>query len=178
MIVVKKINKRIALIILSFLCILTNGCIPLFNSTTQAMDTPIPIEMVIALTASSAQTQTATMSVVQSPSVEFTSTPSFTETPTLSFPVSYVYEGMTASCVVANAYCVTNIVFVARLTIDAQGNVTGIIDKYLADIPPMEFKGTTTNLYGLLELGSNTVTGVKEEKIEFTGSLNDNLSVL
>ncbi len=166
-------KKNIAIILISFVFVVTGACM---TPATQIVNTPIPIEKIIELTSSVAQTQTATVSGGQPQALELTNTPVFAETPSASLAGTYVYEGMTASCVVDNAFCSTNIVFLARVTIDEQGNVTGVFDKYLADTPPIEFSGTTTNLYGLLI--NNGAPGVKEERIEFVGSISNNLSML
>jgi hypothetical protein len=161
------------LIILGLLCGLFAACTP---ATVQVANTAVPLDTVIALTHAAAPTEPATVSTTQLQPVELTSTPSQMGSPAL--PGSYVYEGPTQRCACENCFCVTNIVIVARITIDAQGVVSGALDKYLADIPPLTFFGSKDNLYGSLQLGLDKETKIKEETDEFSGTLSRNLSTL
>jgi hypothetical protein len=123
-----------------------------------------------------ALTQTAAVSGAQLQPIELSNTPPKTETPV--FPLSYVYEGSTQSCVCDNCFCEGNIDLVARITIDAQGHITGEFEKYLADEPPIKFERTKENIYGSFQIGLDKVLGIEEEKVEFTGNLADNYSTL
>lgn len=95
-----------------------------------------------------------------------------TETP--AAPISLVYEGMTISCICENCICVSNIVITARITIDNQGYITGSLDQYLADAPPLSFEGTKNDLHGF---GLMNVEFHKGE-FKFVGKLYENLSTL
>jgi hypothetical protein len=155
------------LIILSLVCGLFAACSPRSPANIPVANTALPLGTIMALTHAAALTAPAAVS---------TSTPSQVETPAL--PGSYVYEGPTQRCACENCFCVTNIVIVARITIDAQGVVSGALDKYLADIPPLTFFGSKDNLYGSLQLGLDKETKIKEETDEFSGTLSRNLSTL
>ncbi len=169
----KAIQRLIMLIVL---CVASIACTLFTPAPIQVATVAPPIDTIIALTYSAALTETAAVSSAQLQPVELTSTPYQTETP--ASPVAYIYEGQTQSCACENCYCVTNVVIVARITIDAQGHVSGTLDKYLADIPPLNFEGTKADLHGSLHLGRDKITGTEEDTEKFSGSLSGNLSTL
>ena len=168
-----KINHKF--IFLPVLCIFTISCVLSDLTQVQDVNPPIPVNTVIALTYSASLTETATTSVQQLQPVELTSTPFLTETPAL--PQSYIYEGESQSCVCDHCVCVSNISFLANITIDPDGHITGeFVEK--PNTLFLKFEGTKENLHGLKKLGRDKATGIEEETDEFIGSLNNNLSML
>lgn len=93
-------------------------------------------------------------------------TPTITENP-LSL-LSFTYEGLSASCICNACSCLTNIIFTVRVTIDSQGYVTGVLEKYTPDSPAINFEGTKEYIHGLFQ--------EKDDKLEFIGSISDNFS--
>ncbi len=94
---------------------------------------PNIIQTVIVSTALAAQNQTQIANVpiatpIPTDTMLPANTPIITENP--SSPLSLTYEGLSASCICNACSCLTNIVFTVRVTIDSQGNVTGILEKY------------------------------------------------
>lgn len=134
------------------------------------------LETAIVSTALIAQNQTQI--AIPFPSATFapTNTPAITETPT--FPLYLDFEGPTASCTCENCLCVTSVVITARITIDAQGNITGSLDQYLSHTPPLKFEGTKDKIYGLLEMKNDKASDTKEGKVEFLGSVSNDLVTL
>lgn len=131
------------------------------------------IQTVIVSTALAAQDQTqiANLSIAtQIPTNTMlpVSTPIITENP--SSPLSLTYEGLSASCICNACSCLTNIVFTIRVTIDSQGNLTGVLEKYTPDAPAINLAGTKENIYGSFQ--------EKDEKLEFIGFISDNFSTL
>jgi hypothetical protein len=129
-----------------------------------------------------AQTQTAlppsiplsTSTITPKSTVTITLTPTITPTETPSVPVAFVYEGVTISCTCdADCGCLANQIFTVTLTIDSQGNVTGIFYQYLTEYPDIILSGTISDIHG-------TVQNIKNNGgyIDFSGSLNNDYSVL
>jgi len=134
---------------------------------------PNIIQTVIVSTALAAQNQTQIANVpiatpIPTDTMLPANTPIITENP--SSPLSLTYEGLSASCICNACSCLTNIVFTVRVTIDSQGNVTGILEKYTPDAPAINLEGTKENIHGLFQ--------EENEKLEFIGSISDNFSTL
>jgi hypothetical protein len=102
-----------------------------------------------------------------------TSTPTETPTQTPIGPVSFTYEGVTLNCICIECICITNLTFTVRLTIDAQGYVTGTFEKYLPDYPAIPLEGVKTNI-----LGSVQDDNAKGNFMDFQGSLNKSMRTL
>jgi hypothetical protein len=137
------------------------------TSSTPPTFNPNIIQTAVIGTAFAAQNQTQTAIVPIDTPIP-TNTPILTETP-LS-PLSLVYEGLTTSCVCNFCGCITNIIFTARVTIDPQGYVTGVLDKYHTGAPAIEFEGTKANFHGLFQDDN--------DKFELIGSISNNLTTL
>lgn len=101
-----------------------------------------------------------------------THTPTSTETP--MGPVSFTYEGVTLNCTCIGCICITDQPsFTVRLTIDAQGYVTGTFEKYHPNFPAFKLEGTKTSILGSVK--DDTKEG---NFMEFNGSLNKSLKTL
>jgi hypothetical protein len=170
-----KHNIRFIFIIV-FLFSISLACVSTSPSALQDGDTPQPLNTIIALTYSSALTQTATASGAQLQHVELTATPDQTETPAV--PKTFIYEGTSQSCVCTKCICISNIVIDANVMIDSQGHVSGTLTKYLDKMPSMNFEGTKDNLNGVLKISHNEANNILEETDEFSGKLGANYATL
>jgi hypothetical protein len=168
-------NFRILFIIV-LLYSISLACASASPALIQVEDTPQPLNSIIALTYSSALTQTAAVSGAQLQHVELTTTPDQTETP--AFPKTYIYEGTSQSCVCTKCVCISNIIIDANVIIDSQGHVSGTLTKYLDKMPSMKFDGTKDNLYGVLKIGRDEANDILQETDEFSGRLSANYATL
>lgn len=137
---------------------------------------PNELQTVIVSTALAAQNQTQTAGVLLgTPIPTNTSLPTNTPPPTetLLAPISYTYDGVSLLCTSEGGFCLGNQSFTVRITIDPQGNVTGIFEQYLSEYPAIPLTGTKTNILGSVE-------DVKKDGnfMDFTGSLSEDLKTL
>ncbi len=138
---------------------------------------PNELQAVIASTALAAQNQTQTVSALSGTPIPTntmlpTNTPLPTET--LLAPVSYIYDGVSLSCTNGGGgICLGDQSFTVKLTIDPQGKVTGIFEKYASDWPAVPLVGTKTNILGSVE-------DIEKDGdfMDFTGGLSEDLKTL
>ncbi|MEI7846901.1 MAG: hypothetical protein WCK35_13955 [Chloroflexota bacterium] len=88
-------------------------------------------------------------------------------------PGDYVYEGVTTYCTCTDCICVTNQAFIVRLSIDPQGKISGIFEKYLERMPPIKLKGVLTNITGT----GKDIHGEPDFQ-DFVGNLSKDLKIL
>jgi hypothetical protein len=131
-----------------------NAPLPMMPTAIQVTNSPIPVNP----------------SDTPSPQPTFTTSPTLLPTETPVFPISFTYEGVAIDCICNNCYCLTNQSFTVKITIDAQGNVTGVFEKYIPELPDIELTGTKTNIFGSYRNG--------KDYNEFTGTLSDDLGYL
>jgi hypothetical protein len=136
------------------------------------------VQTIIVSTALAAQNQTQAARIpigtqIPTNTMLFVNTPTPTET--LLAPVSYTYDGISLLCTNNGGFCLGNQSFTVKLTIDTQGNVTGIFEQYLNDFPAMPLAGTKTNILGSVESINKKYKG---DFIDFTGSLSEDLKTL
>jgi hypothetical protein len=141
---------------------------------------PNVLQTAIVSTALAAQDQTQAAGAPSStPTPTNTMLPTITPQPTETFlaPVSYTYNGTSLSCNIVShtTLCVSNPSFTVKLTIDPQGNVTGIFEQYTYFWPAVSLTGTKTNIVGSVE---NINKGYKGDFMDFTGSLTEDLKTL
>jgi hypothetical protein len=133
------------------------------------------IQTVIVSTAVAAQNQTQAANLSTSiPLPAETQAVMKSPVGTPTEPLSLVYEGLTISCSCANCWCRANVTITVRLTIDPQGNVTGILEQYLPETSDMMLVGTKNSILGAIEVD----TPNEKTSFEFLGSLDDNLNQL
>jgi hypothetical protein len=141
---------------------------------------PNALQTAIISTALAAQNQTQT-AVAPSSTPISTNTKLPANTPqaieTLLAPVSYTYDGTSLSCIMGSLriFCMSNPSFTVKLTIDPQGNITGIFEQYTDFWPAVPLTGIKTNIVGSVE---NINKEYKGDFMDFTGSLTEDLKTL
>lgn len=170
-------HKRMPYVVLVALLLASLAC-GNFSGEPIPTDNPSLLQTMIVGTAVAADMQTLTASAIISPPLptntsEQTNTPLPDSTDTPIGPISLMYEGVTVYCTCVDCVCLTNQVFIVRITIDPQGNITGELEKYLPQFPPITLTGVKTSILGLVQDDKNS-----GNFLDFNGYLSEDLKTL